>query len=119
MKKIVLGVLALVCFTAGTAALALSGIGGVAATATGNLENVAKLITAASYVAGMAFAVGAVVKFKAHKDNPTQIPIGTPIALLFVGAALIFIPSVFQVTGSTLFGTSGEKAGVTGIASFG
>jgi intracellular multiplication protein IcmD len=67
----------------------------------------------------MAFAVGAIVKFKAHKDNPTQIPIGQPIALLFVGAALIFVPTVFKVSGATLFGSSGYVAGASGIASFG
>src|SRR5438046_1769388 len=83
---------AILCLSAG-AALAVSGIGGVAANVTGNLANVAKLITAAAYVAGFGFAVGAIVKFKAHKDNPTQIPIGQPIAFLFVGAALIFAPS--------------------------
>lgn len=120
MKRVILAALALTCFVAGTAALAaVSGVGSVAATITGNLANVAKLITAASYVAGMAFAVGAVVKFKAHKENPTQIPLGTPIALLFVGAALIFIPTVFKVSGATLFGGSGAVAGVSGIASFG
>jgi intracellular multiplication protein IcmD len=86
---------------------------------TSNVGNIARLVTAASYVAGMAFAVGAIVKFKAHKDNPTQIPIGTPIALLFVGAALIFIPTVFKVSGSTLFGSSGAVAGVSGVTSFG
>jgi len=121
MKKVmILGLLALTCITAGTAALAaMSGVGSVAASVTGNLANVAKLITAASYVAGLAFAVGAIVKFKAHKDNPTQIPIGTPIALLFVGAALIFVPSVFKVGGATLFGSSAMVAGPSGIASFG
>lgn len=121
MKKVILSVLALSCFTIGTVALAAvsGGIGTVAQNVTSNLSAVAKLITAASYVAGMAFAVGAVVKFKAHKDNPTQIPIGTPIALLFVGAALIFIPTVFKVSGATLFGGSGSVAGVSGITSFG
>lgn len=122
MKKVLLTILGLAGFTVGTVALAASsgsGIGLVAANATSNLANVAKLITAASYVAGMAFAVGAVVKFKAHKDNPTQIPIGTPIALLFVGAALIFIPSVFSVSGATLFGSTATQATVKGITSFG
>jgi intracellular multiplication protein IcmD len=120
MKRVILGILAFMCFIAGTAALAaVSGIGSVASQVTTNIAGIAKLITAASYVAGMAFAVGAVVKFKAHKDNPTQIPIGTPIALLFVGAALIFIPTVFKVSGSTLFGSSGSVAGVSGITSFG
>lgn len=119
MKKVLLAVLSLTCLVAGTAVFAVSGIGSVAETATSNLQNVARLVTAASYVAGMAFAVGGIVKFKAHKDNPTQIPIGTPIALLFVGAALMFAPTVFKVSGSTLFGESGTVGGVSGVASFG
>lgn len=120
MKKVILALLALTCFTVGTVALAAaSGVGAVAAQVTSNIANIAKLITAASYVAGMAFAVGAIVKFKAHKDNPTQITIGQPIALLFVGAALIFAPTVFKVSGGTLFGSSGTVAGVSGITSFG
>ncbi|OGT56316.1 MAG: hypothetical protein A3F43_00745 [Gammaproteobacteria bacterium RIFCSPHIGHO2_12_FULL_42_10] len=121
MKRVIIGVSALLCLTMSTVLLAAvsGGIGTVAQNVTANLSAVAKLITAASYVAGMAFAVGAVVKFKAHKDNPTQIPIGTPIALLFVGAALIFIPTVFKVSGTTLFGSSGAVAGISGITSFG
>lgn len=117
-KKWVLGAFGLVSTVAATSALAVSGIGSVAANVTDNLASVAQLITAASYVAGMAFAVGAVVKFKAHKDNPTQIPIGTPIALLFVGAALIFIPTVFKVSGGTLFGPGATAGGVSGVTSF-
>jgi len=35
-------------------------------------------------------------KFKAHKEQPTQVPISQPIALLFIAAALIFVPSVFK-----------------------
>ncbi len=119
MKKVTFVLLALTCFAVGTAALAaISGVGSVAAQVTTNVANIAKLITAAAYVGGFAFAVGAIVKFKAHKDNPTQIPIGTPIALLFVGAALIFVPTVFKVSGQTLFGQSGKVAGVSGITSF-
>lgn len=120
-KQMVLVAGALVCLCVAAEVFAVgssSGIAGVATKVRGNLGAVAKLITALSYVAGMAFAIGAVAKFKAHKDNPTQIPIGTPIALLFIGAALIFIPSVFSTTGGTLFGGSGVVAGVSGITSF-
>lgn len=133
MKKMVLFLLAVAC--AGISVIAFadtvpmgnitpaggsaSGIGSVAAQATSNLSNIAKLITAAAYVAGMAFAVGAIVKFKAHKDNPTQVTIGAPISLLFIGAALIFAPSVFKTTGSTLFGEKAVVAGVSGVADFG
>jgi intracellular multiplication protein IcmD len=120
MRKVMLAVLALGCFAVGTASFAaISGFGSVAAQVTSNVAQVAKLVTAGAYVIGMAMAVAAIVKFKAHKDNPTQIPIGTPIALLFVAAALIFVPTIFKVSGSTLFGGSGQVAGVSGITSFG
>jgi hypothetical protein len=32
-------------------------------------EDVLKIITAIDYLSGLAFSVGAIVKFKAHKDN--------------------------------------------------
>ncbi len=120
-KKILLVLGSVTCFGLGTAAFAVvsGGIGGVAQQVASNLGSIAKLITAASYVAGMGFAVAAIVKFKAHKDNPTQITIGMPIALLFVAAALIFIPSVFGTAGATLFGGSGTVAGVSGVTGFG
>jgi intracellular multiplication protein IcmD len=109
LKKVLLALGGLSLLSVGSLALAASGtgIGGIAANVTSNLGSIAKLITA-----------GAVVKFKAHKDNPTQITIGMPIALLFVAAALIFIPSVFKTSGQTLFGGSGDVAGVSGVTSF-
>jgi intracellular multiplication protein IcmD len=94
------------------------GIGAVAGAVKGNLKNIASLITAGAYVAGMGFAVGAIVKFKAHKDNPTQVAISVPIAMLFIGAALLFAPSVFKTTGATLFGASGTQATISGVQSF-
>ena len=70
-----------------------SGSTGEVANVTSSL-NVTKLITAGSYVAGLGFAIGSIFKFKQHKDNPTQIPIGTPIALVLVSAAELFLPSL-------------------------
>lgn len=119
MRKLMLGLTALFCFALGTAAFAISGAGSVAAQVTSNMANIAKLITAASYVAGMAFAIGAIVKFKAHKDNPTQIPISTGIVLLFVGAGMMFIPTVFKTSGYTLFGSAARVAGPSGVATWG
>ena len=93
-------------------------IGDVAAHVTGSFKALAKLITAAAYIAGMGFAIGAIMKFKAHKDNPTQIPIGTPIALIFIAAALIFLPTIFSVAGYTLFGAGTETGGIGGVYEF-
>lgn len=86
-------------------------LGNVATTITGSFKEVSKLITAGSYLAGLGFSVGAIMKFKQHKDNPTQIPIGTPIALVFIAAALLFLPSILGVTGSTMFGGNASTGG--------
>lgn len=105
-------------FCLGTAAFAVSGqgIGMIASNVKSNFSAMAQLITAGSYVAGLAFGVAAIVKFKAHKDAPTQVTIGQPIALLFVSAALVFIPGVLKSSGRTLF-VSGSTAGISGITS--
>lgn len=91
-------------------------IGGVASTITATFGNLAKLITAVSYIAGLGFAIAAILKFKQHRDNPTQITIGTPIALLFIAAALLYLPSLFTVAGTTIFGTSKSTATVSGTS---
>ena len=89
-------------------------IGDVASNVKDSMEGLSKLINSAALVAGMGFAVGAVLKFKQHKDNPTQIPVGTPIALIFIAAALLFLPSVFGSLGKTLFGTSPKAGNLSG-----
>ena len=90
-------------------------IGDVASQITRSFTQIAKLITAGSYLAGLGFSIGAIMKFKQHKDNPTQIPVGTPIALLFIAAALLFLPSILDITSKTMFGQSGGSvAGPTG-----
>ena len=84
-------------------------LGLMASKITGSFTQLTKLITAGSYLAGLGFSIGAIMKFKQHKDNPTQIPIGTPIALVFIAAALLFLPSILSITGQTMFGGSGGK----------
>ncbi|MBA2651245.1 MAG: type IV secretion protein IcmD [Tatlockia sp.] len=95
-------------------AVASTSLGTMASSITKTFTSVAKLITAGSYLAGLAFSIGAIMKFKQHKDNPTQIPIGTPISLTFIAAALLFLPSILGVAGQTMFGGSGTTAGPTG-----
>ena len=67
-----------------------STIGTMAESITGSFNDLTQLITASAYLAGFAFSATQIAEFKAHKDNPTQVPVGTPSALLLVGAALIF-----------------------------
>jgi intracellular multiplication protein IcmD len=90
-------------------------IGTMATKITDTFAAIGKLITAGSYIAGLAFAVGAIMKFKQHKDNPTQIPIGTPISLVLIAASLLFMPTLLKAVGSTMFGTA-TTAGATGTS---
>lgn len=107
--------LSLGLFVLSDAALAANSFGNIASTVRGSFEQIGNLISAASYLAGLAFSIGAIMKFKQHKDNPTQVPIGTPIALIFIAAALLFLPSILGATAQTLFGSSGTVGGVSGL----
>lgn len=79
-----------------------------------SFESIAKLITAGAYIAGLGFAGGAIFKFKAHRDNPTQIPVGTPLAMMFIAAALLFMPALFNAAGKTVFGSDVKSDNVKG-----
>lgn len=96
-------------------AFAANSFGNIASTVRSSFEQIGNLISAASYLAGLAFSIGAIMKFKQHKDNPTQVPIGTPIALIFIAAALLFLPSILGATAETLFGNTGTVGGVSGV----
>lgn len=103
---------------AATATHEAGSIGEVAARISKSFAALGSLIAGASYLAGMGFSIGAIMKFKQHKDNPTQIPIGTPIALVFIATALLFLPSLLNVAGKTMFGTGYKTAGPTGVIKF-
>ena len=85
----------------------------------GSFGSISKLIIATAYISGIGFGIAAIFKFKQVKDNPTQIPISTPFALLAVSALLVFLPGVFVPAGLTLFGADaigadGKKSDATG-----
>jgi len=50
--------------------------GEIASKVTTSDANLTEVITAGSEAAGVAEEAAAIGKFKMHKDNPTQIPIG-------------------------------------------
>ena len=89
-------------------------MGNMASAVTGTFSNVTKLITGGSYIAGLGFSVASIMKFKQHKDNPTQIPVGTPVALVFIAAAFLFLPSILSVAGWTMFGATPQTSGPSG-----
>ena len=89
-------------------------IGDIAKNVTGSFSDVVSLMIAVSYLLGVGFAGAAIFKFKQHKDNPTQIPIGTPIALLVIGILLIFLPGLIGPIGQTIFGSGASVSSLAG-----
>lgn len=81
----------------------------IASSVNSSFSNLTKLITAGSYLAGLGFSIGAIMKFKQHKDDPTQIPIGTPLALDLVSAATLYLPTI----SASSVQAAAEKAGVS------
>ena len=118
VKRVLSAVVGFLSFYA-TCVLADNGtgttIGSVASNVTGTLSNVLKLLTAGSYVAGFGLVVGALFKFKQHKENPQQTQLGTCITMLIIGICLIFLPSIISVGGGTL-GTT-NQCNIGGFAS--
>lgn len=86
-------------------------LGQIASNITTSFKAIGQLILATAYLAGLAFFVAAIFKFKQHKDNPTQIPLGTPLALLGISAALVFLPMFIGPLGKTMFGSGDLQAG--------
>ena len=101
-----------ICCITGTAFA--TDLGNMASAVTSTFSNVTHLITGGSYIAGLGFSVASIMKFKQHKDNPTQIPVGTPVALVFIAAAFLFLPSILQVAGWTMFGKAGTTSSPSG-----
>lgn len=78
-------------------------LGEISESLTQNFEGLERVIGSGAYIAGLAFSVCAIMKFKQHKDNPTRIPISTPISLVFIGSALLFLPSLLELIEATMF----------------
>lgn len=88
-------------------------IGTIATTVTGSFNAIGSLILGIAFVAGLGFGVAAIFKFKQHKDNPTQVPVGTPVAMMAISAALVFLPGFYNPLGATM-GLSGTAGGFEG-----
>ncbi len=86
----------------------------IISTVQGNILTLGPLLTIISYIAGVAFAIAGIVKFKAHKDNPTQVALSQPIVYLLVGAGLLFLPSIMQSAGTTVFGSGQAQSAASG-----
>lgn len=84
-------------------------IASVAAKVKTQATAVATLLNVAAYVAGVGFALAGILQFKAHKENPQQTPLSKPVVMIVVAACLLFLPTIMDIAGSSLF-ESGSKS---------
>ncbi len=89
-------------------------LGQIAETAVTSIAPIVDLIVAICYVAGIGFAGAGILKFKQHKENPAQVPLGTCFMLLFIGISLVWLPTLIKSTGATIFGTGAQTGSSTG-----
>jgi intracellular multiplication protein IcmD len=91
-----------------------TGIGGMAAHVTNAMNSIARLIGSLSYIIGLCFFLGALLKFKQHRDNPTQVPVGTPFTYFGIAILMIFMPMLITESGKTVFSSNLSTGGVSG-----
>lgn len=87
------------------------GIGLIACHMSEFIMSILPLIQSLSLVLGLGFFIGSIFKFKQHKDNPSQVPVGTPLAYAMVAIALIYSSNIVEIIGTSLFkdGKDGVK----------
>lgn len=68
-----------------------------------SFSSLGSLLVAAAYLGGFGFVIAGIFKFKQAKDSHGQIPFSTPIAIVAVGAALVFLPSLIQIVSQSIF----------------
>jgi intracellular multiplication protein IcmD len=69
-----------------------------------SLKGISTLIIGLATVAGLGFGVAAIFKFKQHRDNPTQVPLGQPLSLLAIAVFLLWLQFLLQSAGRTVAG---------------
>lgn len=88
----------------------------IAKTVTTQATAIAKLLSVTAYVAGVGFALAGVLQFKTHKENPQQTPLSKPVVMIVVAACLLFLPTILNIAGASLFGTGATSSAPSGAA---
>ena len=89
-------------------ALAQLDAGGIADGLSSQTTQVAKLVTVVAFVIGVGLAIAGLLKFRANAQNPNDPSnsMTTAFVLVFVGAAMVAIPSLLGSGIMTIFGST-------------
>jgi len=96
-------------------AQATKDIAGVSGQVGGQLIALGELAGIVAFLAGFVFGIMGFMKLKANASNPNDPSnkVSTGFILIFVGAALIAVPTVMGVGVGSLFGTGGDNTSLT------
>ena len=91
---------------------------GMASRLTQIFPNLMNIIVGSAYLAGLGFAIAAMMKLKAVKDNPQQNTVAMPLSYIAIAVLLVFMTSLLNPVSETLFGTADDvQAGAMGQGS--
>ncbi len=91
-------------------------IGDMAAGLQAQAGDIADLIGAAAFLLGICIGIVGLMKFRQHSQNPNDpsARLSTAFTLVFVGAALVAVPTTLGVGIGSLFGTGATNVSVDG-----
>jgi protein-S-isoprenylcysteine O-methyltransferase Ste14 len=54
-----------------------------------NVENQSDPVAVLSLISGLGFVISSIFEYKAHRDNPTQVPLQVAVLSLIAGLAFV------------------------------
>lgn len=67
----------------------------------GPVNGLGKVFGYMCLIGGIGMILGAFLQYRAHRENPSQVRLSTPVFLLIVGIILIILPYVGLLSGYT------------------
>ena len=108
--KVMLGACSLVGLLYAGLAMAGAADGMALSSIAGNIDtsvvSIASILEDVSLISGVGFVLTSFYSFHTHKNNPTQVPITKPIALLFIGAMMMVFPLTIPTAKNALVGSA-------------
>lgn len=91
-------------------------IGDMASGLQAQAGDIADLIGAAAFLLGICIAIVGLMKFRQHSQNPNDpsARLSTAFTLVFVGAALVAVPTTLGVGIGSLFGSGTTNVSIDG-----
>ena len=110
------GLVVAIMMVADGATAQVSNVGDVAAGLQAQVGDIADLVGAAAFLLGICLAIMGLLKFRQHSQNPNDpsARLSSAFTLVFVGAALVAVPTTLGVGVVSLFGSGATNVSVDG-----